>query len=102
MSFNLQKYLSEGTKVKVALPMNVPEASTWDDDGGRISTRVKKLLQTRFFRGDRHLSAEVVYIAKESERERLRRQGLVKLRVRDPAGSILVLTADPTKLKTSN
>ena len=99
MYFNMQKYLSEGTRVKVADPGDVPQYSTWDDDGGRISTRVKKRLQKLFFRGDKHLSAEVMYVPKETERERLRRKGLVKLRVRDPAGCTLVLTADPCKLK---
>ncbi len=98
MWFNMRKFLGEGTKVRVADPGDVPEDSTWDDDGGRISTRVKKLLRKRFFQGDRHLSAEVVYVAKESERERLRRKGLIKLRVRDPAGSVLVMTANPANL----
>ena len=98
MPLNMQKYLAVGTKVKVATPMEVPEYSTWDDDRGRICTRLKKWLQRRFFQGNQHLSAEVVYISKESERERLRRKGLVKLRVRHPAGSTLVLTADPAKL----
>ncbi len=98
MPFNMQKYLSEGTKVRVTQTMDVPDSSTWDDDGGRTSTRVKRLLQKRFFRRDPHLTAEVMYISTESERERLRRKGLVKLRVRDQAGSYMVLTADPRKL----
>jgi len=102
MSFNTQKYLGEGTRVRVTQPMDVPGSSIWDEDGGRVSTRVKKMLQQRFFRGDRHLSAEVMYVARESEREQLRRKRLVKLRLRDPAGSTLVLTADPAMLAISH
>jgi hypothetical protein len=102
MSFNMQKYLSEGTRVRVAQSMDVPESSAWDDDDGRVSTRVKQMLQKRFFRGDPHLTAETVYVARESERERLRRKGLVKLLVRDQAGTYMVLTADPRKLVCCN
>lgn len=102
MPFNLRRHLGEGTEARVTEPMDVPEDSVWDDDGGRTSTRVKKSLQARFFRGDRHLSAEVVYVAKDSERKRLRRKGLIKLCVHDAARSILVLTVDPAKLERCN
>lgn len=98
MAFDSRKHLAVGTKVRVAEPMDVPEASTWEDDGGRTSASVKKRMQAMFFRGDRKLAAEIVYISKESEREKLRRKGLIKLRVRDAAGCILTLTADPNKL----
>lgn len=98
MSFNMQKFMAVGTKVRVATPMDVPENSTWDDDKGRISAMLKKRMQAMFFRGDRKLAAEIVYVAKESERERLRRKGLVKIRVKDAAGCMLVLTADPKVL----
>jgi hypothetical protein len=98
MSFDMQKFMAVGTKVRVAEPMDVPEYSSWDDDHGRMSASLKRRMQALFFRGDRKLAAEIVYISKESERERLRRRGLVKIRVRDKAGCILTLTADPSTL----
>jgi hypothetical protein len=98
MAFNESKYLAVGAKVKVIEPMEVPEWSTWDDDKGRTSGPVKKRLQGMFFRGDKKVVGEIVYISKESVREKLRRNGQVKVRVRDQSGSILVITADPAKL----
>ena len=101
MSFESNKYLAVGTKVRVAEPMDVPEWSTWDDDKGRTSSPVKKRLQAAFFRGDKKVTAEIVYIAKESERERLRRKNQIKVRVREASGSMLNITADPTTLVKS-
>ena len=98
MAFNESKYLAVGTKVKVAEPMEVPEWSTWDDDKGRTSGSVKKRLQGMFFRGDRKVVGEIVYIAKDSVREKLRRNGQIKVRIKDQSGSMLVITADPAKL----
>ncbi len=89
---------SAGTKVRVAQPIPVPEWSEWDDDKGRASTPVKKRLQQMFFKGDRKVTAEIVYIAKETERDKLRRLGRVKVRLRDPSGACLVITADATTL----
>ena len=102
MSFNLNKSLAAGTKVRVAEAMEVPEWSKWDDDGGRISSPVKKRLQQMFFRGDKKVSAEVVYIATEDERERLRRKGQIKVRLRDQSGCAIIVTADPAKLVRSH
>ena len=98
MSFDMSKHLAVGTKVRVAAPMDVPEYSCWDDDHGRMSASLKKRMQAMFFRGERKLAAEIVYVSKESERERLRRKGLIKVRIRDQAGCVLVLTADPKTL----
>ena len=92
----VEKQLSVGAKVRVVQPMDVPEGSEWDDDKGRISASLKKRLQLQFFRGHAKVMAEIVYVGKESERERLRRKGLVKLRLRDPAGSMLTITAPAT------
>jgi len=81
--------------------MEVPDWSTWDDDHGRISSQIKKRLQTLFFKGNDKITAEVVYIAKESEREKLRRLGRIKLRLRDQSGCALVITADPKHLESA-
>jgi hypothetical protein len=101
MSFNSSKYLAVGAKVRVKEPMDVPDYSVWDDDKGRSSTPVKRRLQSMFFRGDRKITAEVMYVARESDREKLRRKGLVKLRIREASGSMVNITADPLKLETS-
>src|SRR5438552_18085729 len=98
MAFDTNKNLAAGTKVRIAEAMDIPEWSKWDDDAGRISSSVKKRLQQMFFRGDKKLTAEVVYIASEEERERLRRKGQVKVRVRDQSGCAITLTADPANL----
>jgi len=94
MSFGLSIHFAAGTRVKVAAPMDVPEWSRWEDDRGRVSTPVKKRLQSAFFKGDRKVSAEVVYITQEGEREHLRRQGRVKIRARDTSGSAVVFVAE--------
>lgn len=98
MSFDTSKNLSAGSKVRIGEPMEVPEWSTWDDDHGRISSSVKRRLQMQFFRGDKKLSAEIVYISSEEERDRLRRKGQIKVRVRDQSGCAITLTANPAHL----
>ena len=98
MSFDGSKHLAVGTKVRVAVAMDVPEWSTWDDDKGRTSASLKKRLQQSFFRGDKKITAEVMYVPKETEREKLRRKGQVKLRIRESSGAMLNITADPEKL----
>lgn len=90
--------LSAGTKVSVAKPGSVPNWSEWDDDNQRTSTPVKKRLQEMFFKGDRKVQAEVLYVSSESERDALKRKGRVKVSLRDPAGSRIVITADATNL----
>lgn len=101
MAFDGNKYLAVGTKVRITTPMEVPEWSTWDDDHGRISASIKKRLQGLFFKGSDKITAEVVYISKEAEREKLRRLGRIKVRLRDPSGSMLVITADPSQLESA-
>ncbi|UCD29636.1 MAG: hypothetical protein JSV03_03915 [Planctomycetota bacterium] len=101
MGFGAGKHMAAGTKVRVAEPMAVPTWSKWDDDRGRTSTSVKKRLQSLFFNGDRKVSAEVLYVSRESERVILRRQGLIKLRLREASGTSLTITADPATLVRS-
>lgn len=93
------KHVSAGTRVKIHSPMAVPSESTWDDDNQRTSNSVKKRLQQLFFKGDRRVQAEVVYVASETVRARLKRNSLVKIQVRDPAGSCIVITAPTAHLK---
>ncbi len=101
MSFDGNKYLAVGTKVRVANPTEVPEWSTWDDDHGRISPSNKRRLQGLFFQGSNRVTAEVVYVGKEADRDKLRRLGRIKIRLRDPSGSSLVITADPAQLESA-
>lgn len=92
--------LAAGTRVKVKQPGLVPEWSVWDPCQ-RTSNAVKKRLQTMFFRGDRRVSAEIVYIASESVRQRLRAQGRIKVELRDVAGSSVVILADANNLRSA-
>ena len=99
MAFNNgNNHLSVGTKVRVTEPTETPETSKWDDDGGRTSATLKKRIQTMFFQGNPRVQAEVLYIAKESERARLARMGQIKIRLRDKSGCMLNITADPSIL----
>ena len=88
------RFLSAGTRVRIREAGPVPSYSTWDDDGQRTSTPVKKRMQKAFFGGDRKIQAEVVFIGSESERDRLRAKGLAKVQLRDPAGCMVVVTAE--------
>ncbi len=93
------KDFSSGTKVSIKDKTDVPAWSEWDDDRGRISTTVKKNLQKKFFNKDSKVTAEIVYITSESEREKLRKQGRTKIRVRDSSGSTLVFVVETNSLK---
>ena len=93
--------LAAGTRVKVKAALETPEWSVWDSDGQRVSNSVKKRLQQLFFKGDRRVSASIVFITKESERERLRRTKRVKVEVRDPAGCSVIITAGAEDLKAA-
>ena len=99
MGFDTSKHMAAGTKVKVKVPMQVPDWSKWDDDRGRTSSSVKKRMQSKFFGGDSKIIAEVMHISRESEREKLRRKGWIKIKIRDQAGTSLAITADAEKLK---
>jgi len=59
------KHIAAGTKVSVAEPMDVPRWSEFDDDKGRTSVPTKRRMQLLFFRGDKKVTAEVVYIGNE-------------------------------------
>ena len=91
-------HLAAGTRVQVSQCMEVPESSIWDDDRGRSSTMVMKRLQSLFFKQDRKVTGEVIYISRESEREKLRRKGQVKVRIRDASGSAVIITAEASVL----
>ena len=89
------KAMSVGQKVRVKDPVDPPDGIEWDDDAGRTSGLLKKRLIASFFKQDKRITAEVVYIAKESEREKLRRRGLVKIRLRHQSGSMLTICVEP-------
>ena len=82
-------------------PGSVPTWSTWDCDGHRTSSSVKRRLQQLFFKGDRRITAAVVYIAGEAERARLKRENRVKVELRDPAGSSIIITACAKNLRVA-
>jgi hypothetical protein len=59
---------------------------------------VKRRIQDQFFKGDRRVQAEVVYIGNESLRDKLRKQERVKIELRDPAGVMVTILADAKNL----
>jgi hypothetical protein len=93
------KNLAAGTKVRVITPGEPPEWSEWEDDHGRLGPPVKKRMQQMFFRGDRKITAEIVFVGSESERDELRRKGRVKVRLKEASGAVLVITADATNIQ---
>lgn len=93
--------LAAGTRVKVKTPGPVPHWSVWEPCQ-RTSSHVKKRLQDMFFKGDRRVTAEVVYIASESDREKLKAAGRVKLYLRDAAGSSVTILADANNLAAAS
>lgn len=99
MGMSSTKFIAAGTRVRMNSPISVPQWSTWDNDGGRTRTAMKKRLQELFFRGDKRISAEVVYIANETERDKLRSHGRVKVELRDQAGAMITVTAPADVLR---
>lgn len=95
------KYIPAGTKVRMKAASEVPAWSEWDDDGQRTSNVVKKRLQKLFFNADKKIQAEIVYVGSESEREKLRSTGRLKVAIRDSAGCSIVITAPVSELLAS-
>jgi hypothetical protein len=93
-----QAALPAGGRVRVKAPTSVPEWSVWDPCQ-RTSTSTKRRLQELFFRGDKRIQGEVVYITSESLRKRLRNQGRTKVELRDSAGASIVIVADAKNLR---
>jgi hypothetical protein len=90
----MEQVLASGAKVKLIAPIEVPIWSEWDDDRGRVATHVKGVIRQRFFKGDRKVAAEVVYIPNETERTKLRKLGRTKIRLRMPSGESIVIVAE--------
>jgi hypothetical protein len=94
----MKQMLSAGSKVKLVGAMPVPPWCTFDDDRGRVSTHVKNVIRERFFAADPKLSAEIVHVPNETEREKLRKAGRSKVRVRMPSGDTVTITVETDKL----
>ncbi|HOA73224.1 MAG TPA: hypothetical protein PL151_01060 [Phycisphaerae bacterium] len=90
----MKQALTVGVKVKLVAPMPVPPWCECDDDRGRVSKHVKNVIRERFFKADPKLTAEIVHVAKETERERLRKAGRTKVRVRLPSGDTIVIPVE--------
>ncbi len=93
----MRQDLTVGSRVKISAVMSAPQWCEWDDDRGRASTSTKNKLRQKFFNGDKRLTAEVAFVARESERDKLRKSGRTKVRVREPSGSVIVI---PVELAT--
>ncbi len=95
---DMKQAISAGMKVRLIAPMAVPVWCEFDDDRGRVSNHVKQIIRDRFFKADPKLTAEILHISKEGEREKLRKAGRTKVRVRMPSGDTIVITAEVDKL----
>ncbi len=94
----MKQVFSAGSKVKLIAPMEVPNWCTCDDDRGRVSNHVKQTIRERFFKADSKLNAEIVHVASETEREKLRKLGHTKVRVRMPSGDTITIAVELDKL----
>lgn len=94
------KHITAGTRVKVIEPMSIPTDSVWDRCE-RTSNPVKKRMQEMFFKGDKRISATVVFITGETERARMKRKELTKIELRDAAGSSITITTPVTSIKAA-
>lgn len=74
--------LSAGTKVKIAQPGPPPEELKWVKDL-RLNPRTRKQLIEGFWKGQRTISGHVAFVRNESDRERLRKEGKVVVRISD-------------------
>ena len=94
----MKQGFSVGSKVKIIAPMDPPSWCEFDDDRGRVSTHAKHMIRDRFFKCDPKANGEIVHIANETEREKLRRAGRTKVRVRLPSGDTIIITVEIDKL----
>jgi len=90
--------LSAGAPVRVRTPGPVPEWSEWEPCQ-RTSTAVKRRLQELFFKGDKRVHAQIIYVGSEAERDRLKLQNRAKVQLRDAAGNTVVAMADLENLQ---
>lgn len=90
----MKQMLSVGSKVRMIAPIPVPNWCDFDDDRGRVAKHVKNVIRDKFFNADPKLSAEIVHVARETEREKLRKEGKAKVRVRMPSGDTIVITVE--------
>lgn len=94
----MKQVLNVGSKVKLAAAIPVPPWCEYDDDRGRVSNHVKNVIRDRFFKADPKLTAEIVHVARETEREKLRKAGRTKVRVRLPSGDTITITVELSML----
>lgn len=94
----MKQTISPGTKVRLIAPMEVPLWCQWDDDRGRVSNHVKQTIRDRFFKCDNKLTAELIHVPNETQREKLRKLGRAKVRIRTPAGETIVIVVDIDKI----
>lgn len=94
----MKQELAVGSRVKLVAPMDVPAWCEYDDDRGRVSKHAKDVIRERFFKCDPKLTSEIIHVANETERTRLRRAGRTKVRVRLPSGDTIIITVELEKL----
>lgn len=79
---SVQPHLSANTKVRPTMPGPPPEDVKWVKDL-RLNPRTRKQLIEGFWKEQRSVSAHVQFVANESDRERLRKEGKVMVLISD-------------------
>jgi hypothetical protein len=90
----MKQVFTIGSKVRLTAPMEAPIWCEWDDDRGRVSNHVKATIRDRFFKCDTKVGAEIIHIPSEVEREKLRKLGRTKVRLRMPSGEGIIITVE--------
>ena len=86
----MKTVLSTSTKVQVANPGSPPNNLEWVRDI-HINPRTRKQLIEGFWKRKRGVSGQVAYVANESDRERLRKEGKLRILIRDPSSQTITV-----------
>lgn len=93
-----QTQFSSSTKVTVAEPGQPPQDLKWVKDL-HVNPRTRKQLIEGFWNQHRRISGQVMFVASDSEREKLRREGKVMVRISDLSAQHITVIVPATLLK---
>ncbi len=74
--------LSAASPVRISEPGPPPADVGWVRDI-RLNPRTRRQLIEGFWKGHKNVSGQVAYVANESDRDRLRRKGMIMINLRD-------------------
>ena len=86
----MKTVLSTSTKVQVTDPGSPPNNVEWVRDI-HINPRTRKQLIEGFWKRKRGISGQVAYVANESDRTRLRKEGKLRIQIRDPSAQAITI-----------